>query len=87
MVVISVLFHKHTLHLTLDYCLKKHSNITEAADEGSKAVATFDAKMHLLSIFDLFSSFSIQHTTVQQTWYTSHVGPLILLPVTQGMER
>lgn len=43
--------------------------------------------MYALSIFDLFSSFSIQHTTVHQAWYTSHADPLILLPVIQGMER
>lgn len=63
------------------------SLLTEAAGEEGKAVVTFAAKMHLLSFFDLFSSFSIQHTTVQEAWYTSHVGPLILLPVNQGMER
>lgn len=66
------------------------SYLTEADDEEGKTVVTFSGKNASTVNFqflNFFLSFSIQHSAVHQAWYTSHVGPLIKLPVTKGMEK
>lgn len=52
MLEISVLFTKHALYLTLHYCLQKFSGVllTEAADEGGKAIVIFFLKTNTSTV-------------------------------------
>lgn len=90
-VAVRILLSMYILHLTLDYSnlptkIQKCPYCQKPQTQAVKTESLLPEK-YLLPVFDHFPSFVIQHTIVQQTWYTSRAGPLILLPAAKGMER